>query len=116
MEAKVYFKLLRLHLLSGMEYKGWWMMLIQVGFVVVTDPLSTVLLFSRFGSIGEWSVERIILIYALAVASFGLAESLCRGFDYFPWQMLRSGELTGCCSGHVRCSCRWRPPGSTCTV
>ncbi len=93
MEAKVYFKLLRLHLLSGMEYKGWWLMLIQVGFVVVTDPLSTVLLFSRFGSIGEWSVERIILIYALAVSSFGLAESLCRGFDYFPWQMLRSGEF-----------------------
>ncbi|MDF2935967.1 MAG: hypothetical protein K0Q90_1340 [Paenibacillaceae bacterium] len=93
MEAKVYLKLLRLHLLSGMEYKGWWLMLIQVGFVVVTDPLSTVLLFSRFGSIGEWSVERIILIYALAVSSFGLAESLCRGFDFFPWQMLRSGDF-----------------------
>lgn len=93
MEVKVYFKLLRLHLLSGMEYKGWWLMLLQVLFVMVTDPLSTVLLFARFGSIGEWSVERIILIYALAVTAFGLAESLCRGFDYFPWQMLRSGDF-----------------------
>ncbi|MDF2925128.1 MAG: hypothetical protein K0R57_4042 [Paenibacillaceae bacterium] len=93
MGGKIYFKLLRLHFLSGMEYKGWWLMLLQVLIVVVTDPLATILLFSRFGDIGEWSVERIILIYALAVASFGLAESLCRGFDYFPWQMLRSGEF-----------------------
>lgn len=92
-EAKLYCKYMRMHLLSGLEYKGWWLMLIQVLVVVVTDPISTVLLFSRFGDIGEWTMERIILIYALAIASFGLAESLCRGFDYFPWQMLRSGDF-----------------------
>ncbi|WP_058303363.1 ABC transporter permease [Gorillibacterium timonense] len=93
MEGKIYLKLLRMHLLSGMEYKGWWLMLLQVLLVVVSDPISTILLFSRFGSIGDWTMERVILIYALAVASFGLAESLCRGFDYFPWQMLRSGDF-----------------------
>ncbi|OKP95557.1 ABC transporter permease [Paenibacillus sp. P46E] len=92
-ESKIYFKYLRMHLLSGMEYKGWWLMLIQVFVVVISDPISTVLLFSRFGNIGEWTVAHIILVYSLAVASFGLAESLCRGFDYFPWQMLRSGDF-----------------------
>lgn len=92
-EAKLYGKYLRMHLLSTMEYKGWWLMLIQVLIVVVTDPVATVLLFSRFGAIGIWDMERIILIYALAVTAFGLAESLCRGFDYFPWQMLRSGAF-----------------------
>lgn len=93
LEGSLYVKYLRMHLLSGMEYKGWWLMLLQVLFVVVTDPISTVLMFSRFGSIGEWTVERIILVYALAVASFGLAESFCRGFDYFPWQMIRTGDF-----------------------
>ncbi|MHA6530015.1 ABC transporter permease [Paenibacillus sp. BAC0078] len=92
-EGKIYFKYLRMHLLSGMEYKGWWLMLIQVLVVVISDPISTVLLFSRFGNIGEWTVAHIILVYALAIASFGLAESFCRGFDYFPWQMLRSGDF-----------------------
>lgn len=92
-ESKIYFKYLRMHLLSGMEYKGWWLMLIQVLVVVVSDPISTVLLFSRFGNIGEWSVAHIILVYSLAVASFGLAESFCRGFDYFPWHLLRSGDF-----------------------
>ncbi len=90
-EGKIYFKFLRMHLISGLEYKGWWLMLVQVLFVVVSDPLATILLFSRFGSIGEWSMERILLVYALAVASFGLAETFCRGFDYFPWHMLRGG-------------------------
>jgi ABC-2 type transport system permease protein len=48
-------------------------------------------MFHRFGPIGVWSMERILLIYALAVTSFGLAESLCRGLDYFPSKMIRSG-------------------------
>lgn len=90
---KVYCKHIKMHFLSGLEYKGWWLMTIQVLINVVTDPISTLLLFSRFGGIGPWSVERIILIYALAVTSFGLAESLCRGFDYFPWKMVRSGDF-----------------------
>jgi len=92
-EAKLYFKYIRMHILSGLEYKGWWMMCVQTAFIVVTDPIATVLLFSRFGSIGEWSMERILLIYALAVTSYGLAESLCRGFDSFPWKMIQSGDF-----------------------
>lgn len=59
-------------------------MILQVFVVVVTDPISTLFLFRRFGSIGAWSVERILLIYAIAVGSYGLAEGFLRGFDYFP--------------------------------
>lgn len=92
-ELKLYFKYIRLNFLSGLEYKGWWIMVIQVMIVVITDPLGLILLFSRFGSIGEWSAERILLIYAMAVTSFGLAETFCRGFDCFPWRMIRSGDF-----------------------
>ncbi|MDF2672022.1 MAG: hypothetical protein K0R09_287 [Clostridiales bacterium] len=90
---KLYFKYIRLNFLTGLQYKGWPIMVLQVMIVVITDPLGLILLFSQFGSIGVWSVERIILIYALAVTSFGLAESFCRGFDYFPWRMIRSGDF-----------------------
>jgi len=90
---KVYFKLLKMNLLSGLQYKGWPFMILQVLVVVVTDPLGSILMFSRFGSIGEWTAERILLIYAMAVTSFGLAETFFRGFDYFPWRMVRSGDF-----------------------
>ncbi|MEA4823378.1 MAG: ABC-2 family transporter protein [Clostridiaceae bacterium] len=92
-EARVYGKLWRMLMLSSIEYRGWPLMFLQVLFVVVTDPLSTVLMFSRFGAVGEWTVERMILVYALSVASFGLAEVFCRGFDSFPWSMVRTGNF-----------------------
>lgn len=89
--VKVYFRMLQINILSGMEYKGWWLSIVQTLVTVLGDLVSTFLLFSRFGSIGEWTLERILLIYSLAVTGFGLAETFCRGFDYFPWHMIRSG-------------------------
>ena len=90
---RLYFKFMKMHILSGLEYKGWWMMCVQTAFVVITDPIAVILMFSRFGGIGNWSMEKILLIYALAVTSYGLAESFCRGFDYFPWKMIQSGDF-----------------------
>jgi ABC-2 type transport system permease protein len=92
-ELKLYFKYIRLNFLTGLQYKGWPIMVLQVMIVVITDPIGLIFLFSRFGSIGPWSVEKIVLIYAMAVTSFGLAETFCRGFDYFPWRMIRSGDF-----------------------
>jgi len=92
-EIKIYFKFIKMHILSGLEYKGWWMMCVMVAFTVITDPIGVVLLFARFGGIGEWTMERILLVYVLAVTSFGLAECFCRGFDYFPWKMIQSGDF-----------------------
>lgn len=68
-------------------------MIIQTMLVVITDPISLIFMFSRFGNIGEWSVYRILLIYAIAVTSFGFAETFCRGFDQFPWRMIRTGDF-----------------------
>ena len=92
-EFKVYCKYIKMHILTGLEYKGWWMMCILVAFSVITDPIGLLLMFARFGGIGEWTMERILLIYSIAVTSFGLAESFCRGFDYFPWRMIQSGDF-----------------------
>ena len=92
-EVKLYFKYIKMHIFSNLEYKGWWMMCINTAFVVITDPIAVVLMFLRFGSVGSWSMEEILLIYCLAVTSFGLAEVFCRGFDSFPWRMLRSGDF-----------------------
>ena len=92
-ELRLYRQYLRLNLLAGLEYKGWWLMFVQVLFVTLSEPIVIILMFNRFGNIGSWTTERILLIYAIAVTSFGLAECLFRGFDYFPWHMIRSGNF-----------------------
>lgn len=89
----LYFHLIHMNFLTGLQYKGWPLMIFQTLLVVITDPIGLIFMFARFGSIGEWSVYRILLIYAIAVTSYGLAESFCRGFDYFPWKMIRSGDF-----------------------
>lgn len=51
------------------------------------------MLFDRFGSVGEWTVSRVMLMYGMAVACLGLSEPLVgRGFDYFP-NIIRAGEF-----------------------
>ncbi len=88
----LYTRYLRINFLAGLQYKGWPMQILMVLFIVVTDPLGVVLLFSRFGSIGEWSVERTMLVYGIALTAFGLAELFSRGYDAFPWQ-IRTGAF-----------------------
>ena len=92
-EIKLYLCYMRIHFLAGLEYKGWPLMFLHVLLYTVMDPAAVILIFSRFGNIGEWTMERILLIYAITFTSFGLAESFCRGFDYFPHHMVRSGNF-----------------------
>ncbi len=90
-EIRIYFMHLKLHIFSLIEYDGWWLMILQTIFIVITDPIGTFLVFSRFGSIGGWTMEQILLIYFIAVTAYGLAETFCRGFDYFPFKMIQEG-------------------------
>lgn len=88
----LYWRYIRLHFLSELQYKGWPIKLLMVLIVVITDPLDAVLMLDRFGSIGDWTATRVLLIYGMAVCSFGLAELFGRGFDYFPL-LVRTGEF-----------------------
>ncbi len=90
---RLYARYIRMNFLAGLEYKGWPIMVLQTFIVVITDPIDIIIMFTRFGSVGSWSMERILLIYAIAVTSFGLAEFFCRGFDYFPTRMIVSGDF-----------------------
>ena len=83
--VRLYFRYIRMNILSQTEYKGWWLSIIQVFLNVITDPISTILMFSRFGSIGEWTMPRILLMYAMAVTSFGFPGSSPFSGAWFSW-------------------------------
>ena len=91
-ELVLYTRYLRINFLSGLQYKGWVMQIVNVLFTVITDPIDVLLLFARFGPIGAWGVERVMLVYGISLTSFGLAELFSRGYDAFPWQ-IRTGAF-----------------------
>lgn len=89
---RLYTRYVRMHFRANLQYKGWPVQLFMVMFHVATDPIEVLFMFARFGALGEWTSARIMLMYALAVTSFGLAELFARGLDYFPL-LVRNGEF-----------------------
>jgi len=90
---KVYVKIIRIYIMSGLEYRGWRLVFISNMIGIVLDTISIPLIFLRFGSVGEWTMERILFIYVLASTSYGFAKIFCVGFEDFPWKMVRSGDF-----------------------
>ena len=82
----------RIHALSQLQYRGWILAMLPSLVYVITDPLDAVLMFDRFGALGEWTASRILLMYGLALFAFGLSELFLRGIDLFP-SLVRSGEF-----------------------
>lgn len=91
-EFRLYFRYMRLHTLSTLQYRGWFVTVFVVLFNVMTDPLDAMLMLDRFGGIGGMLPSQILLVYSIAVCAFGLAEFFGRGFDSFPW-MVKGGEF-----------------------
>lgn len=88
----LYVRTIRIHILSQLQYTGWVIGLLPSLVFCLTDPLDALLMLDRFGSIGGWTGSQILLLYAMALLSFGLTELLARGFDYLP-SLVRDGAL-----------------------
>ena len=88
----LYFGYMRIIMAGQMQYKGWLLLPLPSLIYVITDPLDALLMLDRFGAVGEWTAARILLIYGMALLSFGLSELLGRGFDMFP-HSIRDGAF-----------------------
>ncbi len=49
-------------------------------------------LFARFGTLGDWALREVALIYGLVNISFALGEMAGRGFDIFD-RLIKSGQF-----------------------
>ena len=49
-------------------------------------------LFARFGSLQDWRLEEVALIYGMVHVAFALAEAFARGFDVFD-RLVKSGDF-----------------------
>ena len=88
----LYLRYIRILALSQLQYRGWMLGLLPNLIYVLTDPVDALLLLDRFGAVGGFTPSAVMLLYGMAILSFGLAELTLRGVDYFP-MLVRSGEF-----------------------
>lgn len=82
---KLYFKYIRMTIVSQMEYKTSFIMMTTGNFVLqVIEFIGVLALFERFGHINGWTLYEVAVFYGLISSAFAIAESFGRGYDVFP--------------------------------
>lgn len=78
----LYWRLVWARIRAQMQYKVSFVLELA-GFALTTslDFAVIAILFSRFPSLGGWSVHEVALLYGLTMTAFSLTEMLGRGFD-----------------------------------
>jgi len=90
---KLYAKYISIHLKSQMQYKTSFFLTIFGQFIMsFTVLLGLYFMMSRFNNVGGFSLQQVLLCFAVVLMAFSLAECFARGFDLFP-QMISNGEF-----------------------
>jgi len=90
---EIYFKYVKILVKSQMVYKKSFIMLcIGQFFVPFYVFLALLILFRQFGSLIEWQLHEVALIYGVIHLAFAISESLLRGFDSFS-SLIVKGEF-----------------------
>ena len=90
---KLYLKYFAIHLKTQMEYKSSFFLLMAGPFLTSFSALlSMYFLFSRFPNLEGFSLQQVLLCFAVVLMAFSLAECFARGFDLFP-QVIGNGEF-----------------------
>jgi len=61
--------------------------------ITITEFGGLYALFLRFSHIRGWSFPEIALFYGVVSVAFAIADSICRGFDMFGPQFVKSGDF-----------------------
>lgn len=90
---KLYGKYLSLQIKSALQYKA------SLIFDIISSTLSTIatffgilLLFQSFDTVGGYTLNEVLITYAMVCSSFSFAECVFRGFDQFD-KLVKTGEL-----------------------
>lgn len=78
----IYRRLIGVQIRSQMMYRvSFFMELLGTGLITLLEYASLALVFSRFDSLGGWSLGQVAFLYGLAELSFGIMDLVFSGFD-----------------------------------
>lgn len=89
----LYWHYVRIYAGGLMQHRASYIARLASTFVTsLTEWVGVVILFSRFGALGSWTMTETLLLFSIASMAFGIAEWLARGFDKFP-AYVNSGDF-----------------------
>ena len=90
---RLYLRYIGVSLRGQMQYRASFVML-SFGHFLVTgiEFLGIIVLFDRFGSLREWTLPEVALLYGLVNIAFSISDAISRGFDDVGG-MIRRGDF-----------------------
>ena len=90
---KLYFKFILMFIKSEMEYKiSFFLSMIASTLGTLVTTLGIVFLLQKFGAVGGWSLEEVMLITGIATFGYTVIEMFLRGLDML-YTRVKSGIL-----------------------
>ena len=92
-DLRLYWHYVTISVRGQMQYRASFLLLsIALFFNMGLEFLSIWILFDRFGSLQDWTLAEVALLYGMVNIAFALAEGVARGFDEFS-PLVRSGQF-----------------------
>ncbi len=90
---KMYLKYAKMQMKISLQYRAATFMMIFVQFITsLTSLLGIYLLFQRFDTIGQYTINDVLITFSVILLVFSMSEFLFRGFDQFD-RLVQTGEL-----------------------
>lgn len=90
---KLYFKSIFMFIKSEMEYKlSFFLLMISSALGTLVTVLGVIFLLQKFGAVGGWKIEEVMLITGIAIFGYTVVEMFLRGLDML-YTRIKSGIL-----------------------
>lgn len=90
---RLYFRYVGISLLGQMQYRASFLLYVIAHFANAgVEFIGIWVLFDRFGSLQDWTLPEVALLYGIVHIGFAIADATGRGFDLFP-MMVKSGDF-----------------------
>lgn len=90
---RLYLRYIALSIRAQLQYRVNFFFHVLANLLVTgTEFLGLWAAFHRFGSLQDWSLPEVALLYGIIGTAFAIAEAVPRGFDVFP-RLVKSGDF-----------------------
>ncbi|CAN5857716.1 MAG: ABC-2 family transporter protein [Chloroflexota bacterium] len=92
-ELELTWRIARMRIAAQMQFQGSFLMQLFGNSIMTVMEIVTVLIFfQQFPALGGWTLDEVLMLYAMCAIAFEIADSIQNGLDLIP-QQVRTGDF-----------------------